>query len=196
MRCLILFFIIFMLDACCGQVNIPETLPAALQGSLWKMTISHNGQGMFEGLLAIGLDRKSGMDMLHCSIIDSTGITLMKLAGQGERLDVEMALPPFAEKGVSGYIISELRLFLACSGWKDEYAGHGICQAREYQCEENDMDSGFTERCISAYAGPFVQWRFRGIFGPAPQDAGHHGMIQAVIMRPWSGMTMRLYRLQ
>lgn len=196
MRYFMLFSMMFMLNACCAQVNIPEALPVRLQGSLWKMVISRNGQGVFEGLMALGTEHEAGMEILACSIIDSTGITLMKLAGEGGRLHIKTVLPPFDEKSISDYIISELGLFLSYSCGKDEYAGQGMCLVREYHCEEESMDSKFIKRCISAHAGPFIKWRFQGLLGPGPQDAENTGMVQAVITRPWSGMTMRLYRLK
>ena len=87
---------VLILHGCCGRLPVPQDIPESWCGTVWRLIISHDGQGLFEGLLVCGnAVQPEGSSLFSCSLIDSTGITLMTLIRNGTEFAVKKALPPF-----------------------------------------------------------------------------------------------------
>ena len=186
----------FGLYACCGRVMPPVQLPAFMQNSVWRVIISRSGEGMFEGLMIIGGmsgDRQNGG--LSCSLVDSTGITLLSLVSSKNGLEVKDAMPPFDEKRISGYIAQDMELMLSCADLTPEHCVvRGMCSVEEYLCDSRDVSSD--TRCLRGGAGPFYNWMMCGTFTVGQGVSQDAVLNQIIIIRPLSGMEMRLERLE
>ncbi len=191
-----IFMAVFLMSGCCGHVNLPETISNAWQGSVWKISISQDGEGLFEGLLACG--NSTGPDdtegPLSLSLIDPTGITLMKLDEHEGRLKVTMALPPFNQRRVADYIESDLTLILYSAGPLCNVCRSGfLCTVEEYPCQAESSDA---QRCVRAVSGPFELWDMRVEWNPNGTVTAPLRITDAAVTRPWSGMRLRLVRLE
>ena len=183
---------IFIMHGCCSRVLLPPSLPASWQDSVWKISISRSGEGLFEGLLVCGetagLTRAT--QYLSCSLIDPTGITLMKLLRHNGRFEMVTALPPFSSNRISEYIISDLEIILTCADNSvDMCRTGGMCSVTECPCPG---DGSGDERCLCAGTGPFDSWTLVARYEPSDESR----LSQVKVTRPWSGMQMRLKRLE
>jgi hypothetical protein len=183
---------IFVMHGCCGRVPLPPSLTTSWQGTVWKISISRSGEGLFKGLLVCG--ETAGLTRathpLSCSLIDSTGITLMKLLRHNGRFEVVTAMPPFSSDRISEYIVSDLEIILACADNSDGTChARGICSIEECPCPGDGAED---ERCLWAGAGPFDSWTLVTRYEPSDESR----LSQVTVTRPWSGMQMQLKRLE
>jgi len=183
--------VLFSVSGCCGDVILPEKLSKTCQDALWTISITRHGEGLFEGLVACGSSSGTGDEAgLSCSLIDSTGITLMKLDERQREFRVVMALPPFDEAQVSDYLTNELSLVLAVALARCDECGAGfLCTIEDYPCAEKN--SGIST-CIRGVTGPFDVWKMRIDRDMEGESSGTAHVREVTLIRPWSGMQLRL----
>ncbi len=183
--------VIFLVSACCGRMYLQDNLSESLQNSVWNISISRNGTVLFRGLLVLGkvTDGNIQDHAPHISLIDFTGITLVRMSIRNGMIEVRDALPPFDGRRIQGYLISDLELFVYLAGLDNNGSDHNLpCQAEELaDCQQGTGPA----RCFRSAAAVLDPWMAKILY----HGDGDGKVREVIIERCRSGMKMEIVRV-
>ncbi len=157
---------------------------------LWRLEIIKDDEVLFQGLLARHAGGSKAGQQVRFWLIDSTGLTLMKLVSHGGELAVVMALPPFDETYVSDYIRQNLEISICCNE-PDACISRGLCGVNESECKHRAGNY----RCLEGRFGFFNAWELICGFSRNIQTGTSGKVEEMIIKERYPRMEMRFKRL-
>ena len=183
----VLACLVVMVQGCCGPVRMHRWASEVQGNALWRIEIIKDGEVLFQGLLARHAGHDRDGPLARFWLVDSSGLTFMKLVSRDGEMAVLMALPPFDESYISDYISRNMEVSMCCHE-PDSCVDPGFCGIRESECE---VPAG-KRRCFRGRFGFFNAWELACEYGP-----GKNRMVEGISVKErYPGMEMRFKRLR